>query len=95
MARRRKDAYFTRMDDQPKKRRRRFKQTLSLGERLQAAAELARKRAEGASEIGLRQLLLRKALAAENVAALERSLAVTASPQRPPARRSGPRRNNH
>lgn len=59
------------MTDGPKKRRRRFKQTSSLTDRLRAAADVARERAENVTDGLQRRVLLNKALAAENVAQLE------------------------
>jgi hypothetical protein len=80
------------MTDGPKKRRRRFKQTMSLAERLRAAADGAREHAENAAEGIQREVLLKKAMAAENVAQLESFL--TGGPQRSPAtvRASSPKK---
>ena len=74
------------MSDAPKKRRRRFKQTVPLAEGLRAAADLARQHAAGAVESAQRELLLKQALAAENVAQIGDLLTGGQTPAPAPAR---------
>jgi hypothetical protein len=75
---RNKRCRFRVMDDTPtKKRRRRFKQTVPLGERLIQRAELARQQAAQLPPGKERHDLLKKAQQAEVVAELETSLSTS------------------
>jgi hypothetical protein len=70
------------MKHTPIVRRRRFKQTLSLGERLQLFATKAREQAQSSATGEQKETLLKKARQADNVAEIDSFLC----PQGPPGR---------
>jgi hypothetical protein len=65
-------------------RRRRFKQTLSLGERLQLFANKAREQAQSSTTGEQKETLLKKARQADNVAEIDSCLCAPRPPSRSP-----------